>query len=200
MAFFFMYICGIDEAGRGPLAGPVVVAGVIFDEGKRIEGVKDSKMLSSKVRQELFEKIISSSVAYDIQVIGVDIINRLNILHATMLGMKNCINNLKKVKFSMTYIDGNYFKFEDGFEKTIDYTTVIEGDKKIFCISAASILAKVTRDRIMKIFDSFYPVYNFEKNKGYPTKQHISEVRKSGICEIHREKFCKKFYGNEIIF
>ena len=202
MAFFFinMYVCGIDEAGRGPLAGPVVVAGAVFDENERIEGVRDSKVLSASNREMLFEKIISNATDYCIQVIGVEQIDKSDILRATMLGMRNCIIKLNDKRKMKIFIDGNYFRFDDGFEKTVDYQTVIKGDSKIFSVSAASILAKVTRDRIMNIFDSFYPQYNFRMNKGYPTKYHIAQIRRSGVCKIHREKFCRKFYDYETTF
>jgi ribonuclease HII len=195
-----MLICGIDEAGRGPLAGPVVVAGTVFEDTDFIAGVKDSKALSEIKREELFDVIISKAAGYCIEVIGVDVIDKINILQATMTGMRNCITKLSQGRNLKVFIDGNYFRFDDGFEKTINYETVVKGDSKIFSISAASILAKVTRDRIMYEYDSIYPEYKFGSNKGYPTKEHISEIMKSGICKIHREKFCRKFCNHEITF
>ncbi|HPS65023.1 MAG TPA: ribonuclease HII [Ignavibacteria bacterium] len=195
-----MLICGIDEAGRGPLAGPVVVAGTVFEDTDFIAGVKDSKALSEKKREELFDIIISKAADFCIEVIGVDVIDKTNILQATMTGMRNCITKLSRGRNLKVFIDGNYFRFDDGFEKTINFETVVKGDSKIFSISAASILAKVTRDRIMYEYDSVYPEYKFGSNKGYPTKEHIAAIINSGTCKIHREKFCRKFCNYEITF
>jgi ribonuclease HII len=188
----FEYICGIDEAGRGPLAGPVVVASVIFEKGYFIEGVRDSKKLSEKKRENLFDKIINSCHEYKIEIIDNKVIDEINILSATMLGMEKCLMNLHNTDFRLL-IDGNYFKLRNNLQKNYFYETIIGGDDLVFEISCASILAKVTRDRLMKEYDSLYPRYNFAKHKGYGTKEHIERIKEFGICEIHRLTFCKKF-------
>ncbi|MCX6164447.1 MAG: ribonuclease HII [Ignavibacteriae bacterium] len=179
------FICGIDEAGRGPLAGPVVVASVIFEENISIEGVKDSKKLTEKKRELLFDKII------DVFIDNI-IIDEINILKATMLGMEKCLMNLSINEFKLL-IDGNYFKLRDDLHKKYDYETIIGGDDKIFEISCASILAKVTRDRLMKEYGEVYPQYLFFKNKGYGTQEHIKRIKEYGLCEIHRKTFCRNF-------
>ena len=182
----------MDEAGRGPLAGPVVVGCVIFESGITIEGVKDSKKLSEKKREYFFNKIIESCLDYKIEFIGNKIIDDINILKAAMLCMENCLKNLQTAEFKLL-IDGNYFKLQNDFHKIYDYETIVGGDDKIFEISCASILAKVTRDRLMKEYDTEYPGYLFSKHKGYGTKEHIERIKKLGVCEIHRITFCKKF-------
>lgn len=194
------YICGVDEAGRGPLAGPVVVASVIIDSGERIEGVRDSKKLSEKKRESLFEVILNACIEYKIEIIDNKIIDEINILNATMLGMEKCIKGMKNTNIKLM-IDGNYFKLRDNQQNNYEYETVIEGDDKIYEISCASILAKVTRDRIMREYDKLYPDYLFAQNKGYGTKEHIRRIIKFGLCSIHRTTFCKNFiqYGFENI-
>lgn len=186
------YICGVDEAGRGPLAGPVVVASVIFKENSFIEGVRDSKKLSEKKREILFDKIIKSCLEYKIEAIDNKFIDEINILQSTMLGIENCLTKLESNDFKLL-IDGNYFKLRNNLHEKYDYETIIDGDDKIFEISCASILAKVTRDRLMKEYDKIYPQYLFAKNKGYGTPEHIERIKEYGICEIHRETFCRKF-------
>jgi len=188
----FKYICGIDEAGRGPLAGPVVVACVIFNGETTIEGVKDSKKLSEKKRELLFDKIINSCLEYKIELIDNKTIDEINILNATMLGMEKCLEGLQNRNFKLL-IDGNYFKLRNEIHKNYDYETIIGGDDKIFEISCASILAKVTRDRLMKDYDKIYPEYLFAKHKGYGTKEHMDRIRQYGLCDIHRLTFCRKF-------
>lgn len=185
-------ICGIDEAGRGPLAGPVVVACVIFGNNDFIEGVKDSKKLSEKKREFFFDKIIESCLEYKIEIIDNKIIDEINILNATMLGMEKCIESLQNKDVKLL-IDGNYFKLRNDLHKNYSYETIIGGDDKIFEISCASILAKVARDRLMKEYDLLFPRYNFAKHKGYGTKEHIEKIKEYGLCEIHRETFCKNF-------
>ncbi len=193
-----MHICGIDEAGRGPLAGPVVVAAVAFHCEKNISGIKDSKKLSSRERERLYLEIVNKAADYKIFVINHKIIDEINILKAVMLGMKKCINLFDKEKHRFL-IDGNYFKLENNEERNYNFETIVKGDDKIFEISCASILAKVTRDRIMKIYSNFFPEYLFERHKGYPTKMHIDIIKKSGITPIHRKSFCEKiFIANEI--
>lgn len=186
------YICGIDEAGRGPLAGPVVVACVIFDGQTAIEGVRDSKKLTPEKREYLFDKIVESCLEYKVEIIDHRVVDEINILKATMLGMEKCLDRLE-IKDYKLLIDGNYFKLENNKHKNYDYKTIIEGDDKIFEISCASILAKVTRDRIMKDYHLIYPEYLFHKNKGYGTREHIELIQKHGLCDIHRTTFCKNF-------
>ena len=193
-----MLICGLDEAGRGPLAGPVVVAGVIFKSDISIPGVRDSKKLSELKRESLFGEIIDKCVDYNIQTIDNKVIDEQNILRATMIGMENCLRilNVRNIKI---FIDGNYFRLPDGSESLYNYETVVKGDDKIFQVSCASILAKVTRDRIMKEYDDIYPQYNFKRHKGYGTREHIANIGKYGLCEIHRITFCKNFIQSSII-
>ena len=181
------FVAGVDEAGRGPLAGDVFAAAVILDRDCMIEGLDDSKKLSFKKREELFEKIINNSLAYGIATASVAEIDRLNILEATVLAMNRAIK-LLKVNPDFALIDGNYSK---GI--ICDNIAVIGGDRKSASIAAASILAKVSRDRYMLEIADKYPVYNFSKHKGYGTKEHIEAIKKYGVCKLHREKFCRKF-------
>jgi len=187
-----MYICGIDEAGRGPLAGPVVVAAVSFRGGTDIAGIKDSKKLSSRERERLYFEIVKKASGYKIFVINHKIIDEINILKAVMLGMKKCIRFFDKTEHKFL-IDGNYFRLGNNEEKVYNYETIVKGDEKIFEISCASILAKVTRDRIMTIYSKIFPEYLFDKHKGYPTGHHIEIIKKSGVTPIHRKTFCKKY-------
>jgi ribonuclease HII len=186
-----MVKCGIDEAGRGPLAGPVVVAAVVFEYGRRIENVRDSKKLSKSRREELYEKIIEACEDYSIEIVNNNIVDELNILRATMLGMERCLSTLKN-KNVKVFVDGNYFRLSDGSHEDYDYETVVKGDDKIFEISCASILAKVTRDRLMRGYDNNFPLYNFKQHKGYATKEHINKIKNYGLCELHRKTFCKR--------
>lgn len=181
------FVAGVDEAGRGPLAGDVFAAAVILDRDCMIEGLDDSKKLSFKKREELFEKIINNSLAYGIATASVAEIDRLNILEATVLAMNRAIK-LLKVNPDFALIDGNYSK---GI--VCDNIAVVGGDRKSASIAAASILAKVSRDRYMLEIADKYPVYNFSKHKGYGTKEHIEAIKKYGVCKLHREKFCRKF-------
>jgi ribonuclease HII len=191
-----MQICGVDEAGRGPLAGPVVVASVIFNDDFFIEGVRDSKKLISKKREELFQIIIEKCISHKISIIDHHIIDKVNILKATMLGMKDALSMVNgNIKI---FIDGNYFKFDDDSHLKYNYDTIIKGDDLIPVISCASILAKVTRDKIMNEYDKIYHQYKLGKNKGYPTKDHIELIRKYGICPIHRKTFCEKFVNTNV--
>ncbi|MBL8007333.1 MAG: ribonuclease HII [Ignavibacteria bacterium] len=186
-----MLVCGIDEAGRGPLAGPVVAAAVVFEKGVFIENVKDSKILSEKERNVFFSRILNVCSDYCVEEIDNKEIDEINILRATMKAMHKAIINLK-IKPDKFFIDGNYFKLPDNYESKIHYKTVVKGDSKIFEISCASIIAKVTRDKIMQNYGKVFPGYNFEKHKGYATAEHYSNIRKLGICEIHRLSFLKK--------
>ena len=179
------YLAGVDEAGRGPLAGPVVAAAVIFRKSTIIKGVNDSKLLSEKQREALYEKIISSALAYSVSVIEPEVIDEVNILNATLHAMKQCIDDLK-IKPDLVLVDGNR-----KFQSDIPVITIIKGDSKSFSIAAASIIAKVTRDRLMKNLAVQYPVYQWQKNKGYPTKQHREIIRKLGPSPLHRKSFLK---------
>lgn len=182
------HVAGIDEAGRGPLAGPVCVAIAVMplDDDKIIEGVNDSKKLTEKKREALFDKIKDTAIAYHIELIDEKIIDEINILNATKLGMLNCLDALSG-KFDIALIDA--------VELSSDYVTdsIIKGDAKSYNIACASILAKVTRDRLMVELDKKYPQYNFAKHKGYGTKEHIDNLKKYGKCEIHRDSFIKHF-------
>lgn len=187
----YNFVCGVDEAGRGPLCGPVVAAAVILPKDECIEGVNDSKKLSEKKRELLYEKIISRAIAYGIGISDVDLIEKVNILNATKLAMKMAISNLK-VKPDYVLIDGNQM-----IDISIDASTVVSGDAKSESIAAASILAKVTRDRMLIEYDKKYPEYGFAKHKGYGTKAHIEAIKKYGLTDIHRPSFCKKIVNGE---
>ena len=177
-------IAGVDEAGRGPLAGPVVVAAVILDLNKKIPGLNDSKKLSEKKREELYEIIIKEAICWEVKIISPEIIDEINILQATLFGMEEAVLSLK-VKPDLCLIDGNKIpKKLIGFSKAI-----VKGDAKIASIAAASILAKVTRDRIMYKLHEKFPQYNFKCNKGYPTKEHIAALDKYGILDCHRKSY-----------
>ena len=183
----YNYICGVDEAGRGPLCGPVVAAAVILKKSDIIEGVNDSKKLSEKKREKLYDDIINHAVSVGVGISDVDVIEKLNILNATKKAMCNAILNLK-IKPEYALIDGN-----QGIEITIPFETVVKGDSKSESIAAASIIAKVTRDRILREYDKKYPEYGFAKHKGYGTKAHIEAIQKYGLLPIHRPSFCTKF-------
>jgi len=179
------YIAGVDEAGRGPLAGPVVAAAVIFRKCTIIKGVNDSKLLTEKQREKLYDKIISSALAYSVSVIESGVIDEVNILNATLRAMKQSVDDLK-IKPDLILVDGNRT-----FQSDIPVITIVKGDSKSFSIAAASILAKVTRDRLMKKLSVQYPVYQWQQNKGYPTRQHREIIRKLGPCPLHRKSFLK---------
>ena len=184
----FKNICGIDEAGRGPLAGPVVVAGVIMPENSMIEGVNDSKKVSEKKRELLYDKIIEEAISYSVAIIGQDIIDDINILNATKQGVTNVVKGLDK-RPDLIIIDALNHINTDG----ILYEPIIKGDAKCYSIAAASILAKVTRDRIMRQWDEIYPQYGFKQHKGYGTAKHIQAIKEYGLCPIHRRSFTKNF-------
>ncbi len=179
-------IAGTDEAGRGPLAGPVVAAAVIFAPEVYIEGVNDSKQLSAEKREILFGEIIKSSLTFGVAAVSHGKIDEINILNASLLAMLNSVTKLK-VKPDLILVDGN-----KSFSYDVMIKTIVKGDSKSFCIAAASILAKVTRDKIMKRLSYHYPEYNWEKNKGYPTQQHIETIKLIGASPLHR----KTFLGN----
>ncbi len=186
----FVSVCGVDEAGRGPLCGPVCAAACILPSGLYIEGLNDSKKLTAKRRDKIFEEIKSNAVAYSIAFASVEEINELNILEATLLAMRRAIDGLS-VKADYALIDGNVCR---GFQLPAQY--VIHGDAISPSISAASILAKVTRDRLCDELDREYPQYGIAKNKGYGTKQHMDALRQYGPTPIHRTQFIR-FLDNE---
>jgi len=182
------YICGIDEAGRGPLAGPVVVAAVIMPENSMIEGVNDSKKVSEKKRELLYDLITKEAISCSVGIINQDEIDEINILNATKKGLTKCVKELS-VKPDRILVDA----LEKIDTCGIPYTSIIKGDAKCYSIAAASIIAKVTRDRIMRNWDEVYPEYGFEKHKGYGTAAHIQAIKKYGLTPIHRKSFTKNF-------
>ena len=185
----FQYVAGVDEVGRGPLAGPVVCGAVVMplDDASIIEGIDDSKKLSEKKREQLAEEIKKRALAYTIIEVSEEKIDEINILEATKLGMKEAIETLS-LQPDVVLTDGNM---------TIDVAhkqqSVIHGDALSYSIGAASIIAKVYRDHLMDEFAKIYPQYGFEKNKGYGTAAHISAIKECGLCKIHRRTFTKKF-------
>jgi len=181
-------ICGVDEAGRGPLAGPVCAAAVILPFGLEIDGLNDSKKLTDKKRRELFDVITSSAVSYGIAFASEKEIDEINILQATFLAMERALAQLT-VRPSLTLIDGNRAK-----DFGLPVQTIVKGDSLSANIAAASILAKVTRDRLMEEMAVKYPQYGFEIHKGYGTKRHYEALAQYGPCEIHRRTFLKKLY------
>lgn len=181
------YICGIDEAGRGPLAGPVVVAAVIMPKDSMIEGVNDSKKVSEKKREKLYEQIIEEAISYSVSIIDQKEIDNVNILNATKEGLTKAVSGLQ-IKPQKILVDALTKIDTCG----IPYVSIIKGDAKSYSIAAASIIAKVTRDRIMKEWDEIYPQYGFAKHKGYGTKAHMDAIREFGVCPIHRRSFLTK--------
>ena len=179
----YKLIAGVDEAGRGPLAGPVCVASVILPDNAYLEKINDSKKLTDKVKDRLYDEIKEIAIAYSIVLVSHEEIDRLNILNATFKGMCDAVNSLS-VKPDYVLIDGNRIK---GME--IPHECVVKGDSKSISIAAASILAKVTRDRYMMELDEKYPQYNFKKHKGYPTKDHYDALKMYGASEVHRKSF-----------
>ena len=180
------YIAGIDEAGRGPLAGPVVVGIAIMKPDSFIEGVNDSKKISERRREQLYEQIISEAIDWAVGIVDQKEIDEINILNATKKALHMAISNLK-VKPDRILVDA----LEHIDTYGIPYTSIIKGDAKIYSISAASIIAKVTRDRIMREYDEIYPKYGFGKHKGYGTAGHIQAIKEYGMCSIHRKSFLK---------
>ncbi|MBQ9354720.1 MAG: ribonuclease HII [Clostridia bacterium] len=185
----FKYVCGVDEAGRGPLAGPVCAAAVILPYSCEIEGLNDSKKLSEKKRDMLFDIIIEKAISYSICYGTLEEIEKYNILNATFLAMNRSIESLD-VKPDYCLIDGNRTPKEIKFP----CETVVKGDSKSYSVAAASILAKVSRDRLMLEYDKKYPQYGFKKHKGYGTKEHYEAIKKFGVCDIHRLSFLKNVH------
>jgi len=176
-------IAGVDEAGRGPLAGPVVAAAVIFPAKIDIVGLDDSKKLSPKKREELFPQIQAEAVAYGVAIVDREVIDKINILQASLLAMKQAVEQLQTVP-DLLLIDGN-----QKIDSTLDQWAVVKGDSKSLSIAAASVLAKVTRDRVMKDYHKLYPQYEFHRHKGYGTKLHRDLIEEHGPCPIHRSTF-----------
>ena len=189
-------IAGIDEAGRGPLAGPVVVGCVIMPRDSMIEGVNDSKKVSEKKREKLYDLIIDESIAYGVGIISQEEIDRINILNATKEGLKMAIKEMEKnLQERHREIEKPEIILVDALTKIdtdhIPYKSIIKGDSKSYSIAAASIVAKVTRDRIMRQWDEVYPMYGFAKHKGYGTAAHIAAIKEYGLCPLHRRSFVK---------
>lgn len=187
----YKLVCGVDEAGRGPLCGPVVAAAVILKEGQKIEGVNDSKKISEKKREVVYKEIMDNALAIGVGIRDEKIIDEINILNATKEAMIDAINNLK-IKPEYVLIDGN-----QKIDINIPEETVVHGDAKSESIAAASIIAKVTRDHMIISLSNKYPEYNLSKNKGYGTKEHIEAIKKYGLSDIHRRTFCTHFVKEE---
>ncbi len=178
-------IAGIDEAGRGPLAGPVVAAAVILDKNKVISGIRDSKKLSEKKRESIYKEIIKNSLSVGVGIVDESIIDTINIKNATHLAMKKAVEELS-IRPDFLLIDA-----ESLYNISIPQSSIIKGDTLSISIAAASIIAKVERDRIISSYDKIYPGYGFAKHKGYGTKQHFENIRKYGLLPIHRKTFTK---------
>jgi ribonuclease HII len=187
------FLAGIDEAGRGPLSGPVVAAAVIFDKKAFHAAIDDSKKINEKTREELYDWIIFNSLSYGVGIVNHIEIDKINILQATLKAMKQASSQLK---FSpqLILIDGN-----KSFLSEIDTKTVVKGDSKSFSIAAASIIAKVTRDRMMRELSHHHPEYGWEHNKGYATREHINAIKKYGPTKYHRKTFLNNILGDEQI-
>ncbi len=183
------YIAGVDESGRGPLAGPVVAAAVIFKPYFHIEGVDDSKKLSAKQREEFYDLIVDQAVTYGIGIVDTEDINRLNIRQATFLAMRKALGSLS-VNPQYLLIDGDELP-----DKLYPQEALISGDSRSFTIAAASILAKVSRDRLMVGYHQDYPNYGFDRHKGYGTAFHREMLKKHGPCPLHRKVFIRKIVG-----
>ena len=184
-------LAGVDEAGRGPLAGPVVAAVVIFDKKTVIPKVNDSKKLTEKVREELYEIIIKESVSYGIGIVHEKEIDKINILQATLKAMQLAVSELNTTP-DLILIDGN-----KAFNSKITTKTIVKGDSKSFSIASASILAKVTRDRIMITESKKHPEYLWHKNKGYGTREHIKAIKEFGITKLHRKSFLNRILEHQ---
>jgi len=184
----YQSICGVDEAGRGPLAGPVCAAAVILPPGFEIPGLNDSKQLTDKKRRELFPVIKAQAIAWGIAMVDEKVIDEINILNATFQAMKEAIDQLS-VRPDLALIDGNRVT-----DFGVPAIPVVKGDARVASIAAASILAKVARDEYMEKMDEVYPAYGFAVHKGYGTKRHYAAVDQYGLCPIHRKTFFRKYY------
>ena len=176
-------IAGVDEAGRGPLAGPVVAAAVIFPKGLFIDGVDDSKKLNECKREKLYHAIVEKAMSVEVGIVSHEVIDRVNIYQASILAMRKAVDKLALTP-DLVIADGNCFRHEH-----LPFRNIIDGDAKSFTIAAASIIAKVTRDGLMKDYHARFPVYGFAQHKGYGTKRHVEAIRRHGLCEIHRKSF-----------
>ena len=185
----YSYIIGLDEAGRGPMAGPLVVAGVIFPKGFYDERINDSKQLSEKKREELYDLVIENALAYSIQIIDEKEVDELNVYQASRQGMIRAICDLENLECKPDFALTDAMPLGD----VIKHHSIIKGDAKSISIAAASVIAKVTRDRMLIEYDKTYPEYGFAKHKGYGTKAHIEAIGKYGLTDIHRPSFCTKF-------
>ena len=196
----FKFVVGLDEAGRGPLAGPVVAGAVLFKPAKKIllKGINDSKKLSAKQREKIFEILTKHpKIEWGIGIVSEKIIDKINILEASKLAMQKAVYNLgEKMCYQKTryrvFFDNSWFLLLDGnftINSIVRQKAVVKGDQKVVSIAAASIIAKVTRDRIMEKYNKKYPQYKFDKHKGYPTKLHVEMLKKFGACPIHRKSF-----------
>ena len=187
----FSVVCGVDEAGRGPLAGPVCAAAVILPPDIQIEGLNDSKKLTDKKRRELFDVITAQAVSYAVAFCDEKVIDEINILQATFRAMRRAVESLG-VRPELALVDGNR-----AADFGVPVRTIVKGDSLSASIAAASILAKVSRDRLMEQYDGTYPQYGFAVHKGYGTQRHYDALREYGPCPIHRMSFLKKFYGEK---
>ena len=187
----FSVVCGADEAGRGPLAGPVCAAAVILPPDIQIEGLNDSKKLTDKKRRELFDVITAQAVSYAVAFCDEKVIDEINILQATFRAMRQAVESLD-VRPELALVDGNR-----AADFGVPVRTIVKGDSLSASIAAASILAKVSRDRLMEQYDGTYPQYGFAVHKGYGTQRHYDALREYGPCSIHRMSFLKKFYGEK---
>lgn len=188
----YKFICGIDEAGRGPLAGPVVVGAAVMPRDSKLEWVNDSKKVTEKRREILYDRITEEALAWGVGIISEKEIDELNILNATKKGLHLALGEvIEKLKQKPDIVIVDALREIDTFE--IPYQSIIKGDATCYSISCASILAKVTRDRILREWNEVYPMYDFEKNKGYGTAEHIKALKQYGPCPIHRRTFIKHF-------
>lgn len=186
------YICGIDEAGRGPLAGPVVIGAVVMPRESKLEFMNDSKKVTAKRRDILYDEIVSSAIAYGVGIISQEEIDEINILNATKKGLHVALGQvIEKLNTKPDIVLVDALREIDTYG--ITYESIIKGDATCYSISAASIIAKVTRDRIMEEWDKIYPMYGFSKHKGYGTKAHIEAIKRYGPCPLHRKSFIKNF-------
>lgn len=186
------YICGIDEAGRGPLAGPVVVGAVVMPRDSKLEYMNDSKKVTAKRRDVLYDEILDTALAYGVGIVSQEEIDELNILNATKKGLHIALGQvIEKLESKPDIVLVDALREIDTYG--ITYESIVKGDATCYSISAASIIAKVTRDRIMEEWDKIYPMYGFEKHKGYGTKAHIQAIKECGPCALHRKSFIKNF-------